>query len=270
MASQTIFFNDLCVEDAVQSSTQNSWIEGLATFSNAIKQVLLLKGNLKIGFHQNAINAQIHGKSLWDHFRNGLQKEAYVLMLKNVEYLDDSQLLSDVKVSFDLRVSSGISHTVESIRSTAFGCAISISLGELWSAESLNVNCEELDDDRVNIKKSSIVDVAHISSEKHIHRWRDDIMNWGYQIAKSWKIHEFNGMPVVMYPGPKEHPPAHVHLLENNGSGRTVAKYLVEVFERAKGPPTWDGYMKHFIDSNRETLLHSWELCQKGKKPIEI
>lgn len=269
MDSQTIFFNDLCVEDARQLSTAHSWIDGLTSFSDAVKQVLLLKRNLKIGFHGDTLNTTIHNTSLWEHFRHSLQKEAWLLMLRNVEYFDESQLSPGINASFGSRNSVGISCAVESVRTTTFGCAISVNLANMWSTESLVVNCDELSDDQVDQRKS-IVEVAHISSKEHIERWRDSILNWGYQIANSWKIHELEGMPIVMYPGPKEHPPAHIHLLDRNGSGQTVAKYLIEVFERAKGPPIWDGYMKHFIESNRDVLLRSWELCQKGKKPIAI
>lgn len=264
-----VFFNELCVENITQNLAPEQWQEAVSIFSVTASKLLPLRRDLKIGFLHGTLNHDCHGTSLLDSLRSRMRRDAYLLLLKRTEHFgnDDLPLLTDAL--FEKKSGKGILLAAKSSLSTSFGCTVSLDTGATWKQDTLVVCCSELEEGSTDLIESEI-SLAHISCNDHVAKWENKLIDWGKTIATSWKIFEFHGMPIVMYPGPKEHPPAHIHLLDANGSGNTIAKYEILNFSRAKGPPTWDAEIEHFINTHRADLLRSWKRCQAGEKPISI
>ena len=267
MELNTLFFNDLSAEDAGNTTPPGNCIYAIRSFSDVATNSLKAKRELSFGFPNDILHREIHNKSLLQHLKDSMQRSAFGLLMSKIKYFDATETPLHIQIRHQDRASTGILFAAISLQATSFGCVISIDVENKWSTPLIEVNLDELTPEGVDSKKQTI---ANISCNDHIEQWRDSLLDWGAQIATNWKVWELNGMPVVMYPGPLEHPPPHVHLLDPNGSRRTVAKYLVEPFERAKGSNKWDSEMRDFIEQNRESLLRSWELCQRGKKPIAL
>jgi len=267
MGQNVVFFNELSVQDAIESNSAPKWANTIQAFSEIAANSLKIKNGLNFGFPNDSLYLTIHGKSLLDHLRGSMQKSAFLLFITRAKQYHTIDAPKHIQAWYETRESIGVLFAISSLNTTAFGCLISLNIDGLWSESAIEIDLAELVADDITFSKQKL---PHISCADHIEQWRDRIIDWGEQVATNWKIWELDGMPVVMYPGPLEHPPPHIHLLDPNGSRRTIAKYLVEPFERAKGPRTWDSEMRTFVEQNREKLIRSWELCQNGKKPIAI
>lgn len=150
------------------------------------------------------------------------------------------------------------------------GWAVSLSLpNSPWLQHTVAAQRFVLND-QGNLDGPTECVVGHLSSSYHVQHWQAEILDWGSTIAPSCELAVINGHPVVMFPGPLEHGPPHVHLLESRVSHRTLAKYRIDQFERPKGPPVWDAEMKAWITEHRERLLQSWNRCQRGGHPYAL
>jgi hypothetical protein len=112
--------------------------------------------------------------------------------------------------------------------------------------------------------------ISHISTTSHVNHWRRALIDWGALVSPSSWLVDIAGHPLVMYSAPREHNPPHIHLLESSSSSKTLAKYRIDVFERASGPPTWDVRVGEWVTEHRKALMRSWMRCQTGGKPYTI
>ncbi|PTR15429.1 hypothetical protein C8R31_10312 [Nitrosospira sp. Nsp2] len=115
--------------------------------------------------------------------------------------------------------------------------------------------------------------VMHLANEAHALHWKQDLLDWGKNVAKENTISKLGDYPIQMYPMDHGHP--HVHLIDPQfsgpkGSTQTLAKYRVDCFERMEGPPRWDKQMRTWIEAHKEQLLCSWGRCQRGGHPYQI
>jgi hypothetical protein len=148
--------------------------------------------------------------------------------------------------------------------------AVSLFLDDtVWTQPSVTAQRYELDESSGNLNGPTPSAIRHLSDTSHAQHWATEIRDWGAIVAQSCVLDKIKGLSVVMYQGPKEHNPPHVHLLDKQ-SGNSLAKYRIDVFERPKGPPTWDAEMKVWVTRYREQLLKSWARCQQGGLPFEI
>ena len=267
MDSDLFIFNSLSVIEANNSESPESNLNAIRLFSDAAIKSLMLKGDLRVGIVDDALYLDISGQCVHDHLKRLMQRTAFNLLMKKIKSLDSRTAPLDLEARCNNEKSVEALFATISLRKTGFGCMLGVGINDNWTKDVISVDFSELTDNDINFTS---IDMPNVSNVAHVERWRDRIIDWGATIARSWKIWELDGMPVVMYPGPLEHPPPHIHLLDPNGSRKTIAKYLIQPFERPKGPHTWDARMRVFIEDNRDSLLRSWELCQKGMKPISL
>jgi hypothetical protein len=150
------------------------------------------------------------------------------------------------------------------------GWAISIPVPNSPWLQSTIAAEKFLLNDRAELEGPTECEVDHLSTGVHVQYWQDNLRDWGATVAASSELAVLDGHPVVMYPAPLEHGPAHVHLLEGRGHHKTIAKYEIDEFRRYLGEPTWDAQMKEWVTTYRDQLMRSWERCQRGGHPYVL
>lgn len=206
-----------------------------------------------------------NGEPVHLKFKGAIEnRDRYRLFLNRLKYLEPDDSLSDREVLVNDQPCVGLNHS-DFLQSWSLSL---ITPSSSWKMNSIPATLRRICAEKGELIDSSI-NVRHSSLLQHLDlEWETKVRDWGYEIASSSVIHHLNGFRVVMYSGPKEHNPPHVHLLKN-GSKATVAKYEIERFIRKIGPPTWDAEMKQWINENRAKLLQSWTRCQTGGFPYK-
>ncbi|MBK7003130.1 MAG: DUF4160 domain-containing protein [Rhodoferax sp.] len=111
--------------------------------------------------------------------------------------------------------------------------------------------------------------IQNLANTAHCIHWETSIRDWGASVALSCVLDSINGHNIVMYPGPREHNPPHVHVL-HKGSSSTLAKYRIEDCALEDGKPTLNSEMRIWLTQYRDQLLISWERCQRGGTPYRL
>lgn len=263
MQPLVIYLNEQCLKDTPEDYR---WETGVQKLCNVIDDFFKLRTDAHIALPAGQWQADCGGLHFYERLKNAYpNKDNYLRLLPKIKSLTHSDVQLLHEVYWDGKPAHGLTLAV-----TVQSWAVSLFLDDtVWAQPSVTAQRYELDESSGNLNGPSPSDIRHLSDVLHTQHWAAEIRDWGATVAPSCVLGKIKGLSVVMYPGPKEHNPPHVHLLDKQ-SGNSIAKYRIDIFERPNGPPTWDAEMKAWVILYREQLLKSWARCQQGGLPFEI
>lgn len=271
MQSIVLYFNELCLKSTpIELDQEFHWRAGVAGLAEAIDSVLALRPDGNIAFPLESWIDDCGGCPLCVRFRQQLPKDRYRRLLLRVKKISDLDRPDKREVHFSGHAAFGLTLADMAADEWMHGWAVSLALSHSPWLQSTIAGQRLVLNDQGDFDDPIKCVVGHLSSANHVKHWQAEIRDWGANIAASCELTVIDGHPVVMYPGPLEHGPAHVHLLESPGSRRTLAQFEIDQFRRYKGLPTWDTQMKEWITKHREPLLRSWDRCQRGGLPYTL
>jgi hypothetical protein len=272
MPAPQLFFNDASL------GTPLTGVEhlkvNLRRFVEAAVDVLSVRAESLFGFEAATFRRTFFDQDLYSLLASAAtSKDEYRHVLVNLRSLDAVQ----VEHAMDTRdVYIGGQTNIGAILADL--CMSEYSMGWIVSAQSLH---EPYDTVSVAAERYSLgadgemlgpvaIQLSNIACRQHVTHWRNHLYDFGNDIAASAKIDEIDGRPIVMYSGPLEHFPPHVHILVGRASSATFAKYRFDVFAREMGPPKYDSQMSVWVAKYRDQLMRSWDHCQRGHRPFEL
>lgn len=261
MQPLVIHFNEQCLNgnwDARQ------WQVRMKNFCNAIDHLFELRSDARIVFPAGQWDAHCDGRPLRVRIKDSYSREKYRRLLLKVKQLTDNATPFLHEIHWNGQTAQGLT-LAGAVQSWALSLCTPNSP---WAHATITAQRYELDDNG-NLNGPTPCEIRHLAIAPHVTHWTTEIRDWGATIAASCVLDKVKGHPVVMYQGPKEHNPPHVHLLDQS-SRNSLAKYRIDVFERPEGPPTWDAEMTVWVNQYRDQLLQSWTRCQQGGLPYEL
>lgn len=246
------------------------WLEALDNLAKALDSAFALRHDCRLGFPPDCWNADCGGLPLAQRFRNSLSKERYLRVLARAVHLSGGDL--DLAREVRFQGAASVSMTCADMAAARAGRGWVASLAannSHWQVHTLQGARTVLQDSGESTGPDPC-EIGNLAAESHVQHWRSDLLDWGRTVAASAHLADVAGHPVVMYSAPLEHGPPHVHLLESRNAPRTLAKYRIDVFERAKGPPHWDAEMREWVADYQDQLLQSWQRCQAGGHPYAL
>jgi hypothetical protein len=252
-----IYFNEKCLS---RMPEKYHWETGVKDLCNTIDDFFSVRPDAGIAFPAGKLQFDCGGLPLSTRIKEAYpNRDKYRKLLTKIRNLPnlDIQLLKNVY--WEEKLAHGLT-LADSINSWAVSLFLKDTHLALAIITVQRYELDEVNDKFIGPNESTI---KHLSTTSHTQQWIAEIRDWGATVASSCTLEKINGYPVVMYQGPKEHNPPHVHLLDKK-SGASLAKYEIEEFSRIKGPPTWDADMKIWIAQYRDQLLKSWARCQQG------
>ncbi|WP_460140480.1 DUF4160 domain-containing protein [Pseudomonas sp. S2_E01] len=272
MEKLNFFFNELCVEHLEdQEISEAHWNQSVSQFVDTALTIFEHRPDGMLAVPEGTMNKACGGKILLSRIREntGSQKDKYRKILSRITTLSpDFNLTQEVRHSNNPGNALTLADFISSLH--GHGWAISLQLpNQTWELKEINAQRFTLNDTG-DFNDPVDCSIDHISKTSHINDWITEIQDWGKVISNSSVLDSLNEHPIVMYSGPLEHNPPHVHLLQSRNSPTTLAKYNIDPFERSKGDHRWDTEMKAWIDKYRDQLLQSWVRCQTGKHPYEL
>jgi hypothetical protein len=272
--SLVLYFNELSLAGGgaagVDARTDAQWLVAVDNLGEAFDATVSLRSECRFFLPPLAWCTDCGGKSLGERLRLGMQKDRYLRVLQRVGHLtpEDVHLVREVCI----QGAQSVGATCADLAAGNWGHGWVMSLAHRespWYVHTLVAHRSELNDvgDLLGPTECTI---ANIAASEHVDHWRGLLLDWGRVVAESSFLDELDGHPIVMYSAPLEHGPPHVHLLESRNTPRTLAKFRIDVFERPKGPPTWDSKMQKWVEAHRTELLRSWARCQAGGHPYQL
>lgn len=263
MQQLTIYFNEQCM---VHAPENYHWESGIKNLCSVIDDFFKIRTDARIAFPFGQLQADCGGRPLNIRIKDAYpNRDMYRSLLIKIE----SSARSDVRLLHEVYWEGMAAHGL-TLADAVQSWAVSLFLPNTpWEQVSITAQRYELDEANGSLNGPTPADIKHLSGNPHTQHWAAAIRDWGATVAPSCILDRINGHPIVMYQGPKEHNPPHVHLLDKQ-SGTSLAKYNIDVFERPKGQPTWDAEMKAWIARYRVQLLKSWARCQQGGLPFQI
>lgn len=271
MQSIVLYFNELCFEsNSPRIYQEHHWIAAIDELSLVIESVLKIRPDCNISFPLDSWFADCAGNALSERFRKRLSRDRYRRLLLRIKKIADENGPLLREVHFLQNAALGLTLADVAASAWTHGWAVSLPFSNSpWLQHTVAAERFVLNDQGI-LDGPIQCDVSHMSCVKHVEQWEIDIRDWGATIAPSCELAMLNEHPIVMYLGPREHGPAHVHLLVSRGSRETLAKYEINQFNRCKGRPDWDVAMRDWIAEHRDQLLRSWDRCQLGGFPYAI
>ena len=263
MQPLVIYFNEQCLNHTLEDY---HWKTGIQKLCDVIDSFFRVRMDANIAFSTGLLQADCGGRPLNIRIQESYSnKDKYRNLLRKTINLANSDVQLLQEIYLDEKSAQGL-NSADAIKSWAVSLFL---INTVWTQPSITGQRYELDEISGNFNGPTPSIIRHLSEILHMHHWITEIRDWGATVAPSCVLDKLNGHSVVMYQGPKEHNPPHVHLLDKK-SGNSLAKYRIDVFERPKGPPTWDAEMKVWVAQYRDQLLKSWARCQQGGLPFEI
>ena len=267
MQPLTIYFNELCLVKIRNPSVE---YQAFSDCARLLNKFFSIRTDGKVAYSENSKNHIIAQMPFFMHFESYLKRDQYRRLLSRLKNVVDTEIPLDRDVEVDGVSSLGLTLADLAAIQSGNGWAISLPLKDSpWLHPHIEAHRSVLNQQAI-IEKPVPCKVAHLSLEAHLGHWQQELQDWGTSISVSSKLDELDGHPIVMYSSPREHGPAHVHLLASKTNNKTLAKYRIEDFCRYEGQPIWDTEMQHWITTYRDQLLRSWERCQKGHHPYEL
>jgi len=271
MQALVLYLNELCLApEPTELDQEYRWTMGAAGLAEAIDSVLAIRPDGNVALPPGSWDADCGGFPLRTRFQQRMSPDKYRRLLVRIRQLSNANVVLEREVQFSGREALGLTLADAAAQDWTHSWAVSLSLSNSpWLHHSVPAQRFVLNDQGMLDGPTECV-VGHLSCGDHVKHWQAEIRDWGSKVATSSELAVINGHPIVMYPGPLEHGPAHVHLLESRGSRVTLAKYEINQFKRYKGRPDWDIEMRAWINTNRDQLLRSWDRCQRGGHPYAL
>lgn len=263
MQPLVIYFNEQCLKD---TPVEYHWATGVQKLCGVFDAVFELRPEAQVAIPAGQWQENLGGRPFYERLKRAYpNRDQYRRLLAKIKRLEDA----DVPLLREVHWGNHWAHGL-TLAELNQSWAVSFFLdGTAWRQASITAQHYVLDEASGSLEGPAPLDIKHLSETSHKTHWETDLRDWGAVVAASCVLYKIKGHPVVMYQGPKEHNPPHVHLLDKQ-SGNSLAKYHIDVFERPKGPPTWDAEMKEWVALYRDQLLKSWSRCQQGGLPFEI
>lgn len=266
MTGLILYFNELCLHSSFIGNSQYIQTTAASDCLELIINILALRPDCKVairGVDRTALAGPIRQfcASSRDKYRRLLMSLIDIAdvgpgFLSEVHYMDVS--------------AHGMTMADIVARDWQHGWVIGLSSGtDRWISPEIGAARYTLKDDG-SLHGPTGCTISHISRSEHIAYWRQALLDWGETVSSSSRLGDIAGHPIAMYSAPREHNPPHIHLLESSSSCRTLAKYRIDTFARAYGPPTWDVPVREWVLRHQAQLLASWQRCQTGGKPYSI
>lgn len=263
MQPLVIYFNEQCQRHTPEDY---HWETGIKKLCDVLDGFFKLRTDAYIAFPAGQWHADCGGMPLNIRIKNAYpNKDKYRSFLIKVKHLTNSDIPLLQEVRWERESTQGLT-LANAINSWAVSLFL---INTIWVQACITAQRYDLDERSGSFDGPNPAEIMHLSESPHAQNWATEIRDWGAIVAPSCVLDKINGHPVVMYQGPKEHNPPHIHLLDKQ-TGNSLAKYHIDVFERPKGLPTWDAEMKDWINKYRVQLLKSWSRCQQGGFPYEL
>jgi hypothetical protein len=271
MSKYILYFNELSIHaNFLPGAGDYHWKESAANFYDTISETQKLTSDFSIGIMPGLLDLSVAGKPFRVHISENLTRTQYQRLLVKFRPLviGDQALCHEVK--FQNLSATGLLLANLSGQSGCGSWAASLLLPNTpWDDRNLQIEMFSLGEDG-DIACSSTMAINHLASPVHVTSWRRELLDWGKVVLSSCEVDMLREHPIAMYSGPQEHGPPHVHLLSSRSDHNTIAKYRIDIFERQKGPPTWDTPMKEWVIRYQDQLLKSWGRCQEGGLPYAL
>jgi hypothetical protein len=271
MSELIIYFNERCLPDF--NGTPLSLINYIDSFISTFEQIIKIRPDAKIGFFDYDWGATYQGLTLplWIKDRLSSERTRYRRLLTKIKLLTADDVAQDHEVKYLGATAFGLSFADIAATYANHGWAVS-SIGganDQWASHQLSAQRYVLAGDGT-LEGPSSCSIGHLNEPEHVQKWENELLDWGSIVAPSCVLGVIGGHPIVMYPGPKEHNPPHVHLRVSNNHDGDIAKYRIDDFVREKGAPRWDKEMTEWLTKYKDQLLKSWERCQRGGHPYKL
>ncbi len=266
MKPVTLYFNELCLQKpsglspAEIASAFSSLVQ---VMDHAIEIRQKIFSDCAFGFVDGLWHAEWQGQSISTRLRQacGNERTRYQRLLTKIRPLaDDVTLMREVHWRSQPAKAMTLADLTDS-------WVIGLALAGDWQTSTIDAERTSLDEQGESLTQP--IAIGHLAEKSHIEIHRANLQDWGAQIAASAVLDYVGSMAIVMYQGPKEHNPPHVHVLLPNSS-TTFAKYRIEDGVREKGPPDIDKAMKEWLAKYQSQLLRSWVRCQQGGMPYRL
>lgn len=266
-----IYWNELSFSAEVgdaEPAGNNAWKIKANTAFDAFRAVLKIRPDCRVMFVRGVLHEPHENRPFQSWLEEWLGKDKYrSLRHKISQPFDVSDYVEVHKFDYELlcgqRAGEGITraHIVESW-AWSFGGDSSPYNKEIITASKIEIDQGAVD---------KVVEVQNIASELHAAQWADKIEAWGVTFSQNSVITEFDGYRIVMYPFDHSYPHLHVKMASDPNLN---AKYRIDVFEilneNYSRPSGLDDLMVKWIEKNREALLLSWRMCQRGRMPLRL
>lgn len=257
-----IYLNELsCPASVAPDSNPEFWRKITQSLYEGLRALATARKNFSISIPKGEWNSLFNNRPLCNWLEEWLGRDQYRWLASKAR-LDDSPLeLSEIRIQ-NGRTSVGMS-LADSIKSWTVSFCPSDSE---WDKLEIPATKFSIDIHANSVEEACLI--KNIGTEIHGTTWRDQLRDWGQNIAITNEIAVVSGNPIDMYPHDHGYP--HVHLVSNFSPRPTIAKYRVDIFSRMEGPDSYDREMKAWIELNKEQLMHAWERCKRGEHPYKI
>lgn len=266
MKPLVLYFNELSAPPAeMPPELEAAWKSWALMLFACLRQVSHHQPGVTLIFPCGHWHELCGTKPLSAWVRGWLGKTEYQWLLsklRNVCHMDSQ----DIDVYFNEQKAVGLTFS-HLVGSWTFSFPI---INSNWLFPSITATeCRLVGDDITE----RVCVIKHLSNSAHAIHWREEMADWGRELAVANTIDSLASYPIQMYP--LDHGYPHVHLIDPQlftpiGRPKTLAKYRVDRFERMEGLPSWDKDMCFWIEQHRDLLLCSWERCQRGGHPYRI
>ena len=261
MQPLVIYFNE---KSLLGNLPPSLWESGAFDIFHLLSELLKIRPDCEIAFldgNWDSICGSTSLSSYFGRYKQRCRTKSQILLSKIRKKTSSKELLHEVKWSNEIAMGITYAHILQS------WCFGFVATHSDWSHSHISLSYHA-----INEAGELIADQCRIknwSDTDHVREWVPSLQDWGKAISTSTVVDMLKGYSIVMYPGPLEHPPAHVHVLHKNSSD-TLAKYRIEDGMRENGKPTLDAEMRQWLDTYREQLLASWQRCQRGGHPYQL
>lgn len=259
-----IYFNEL----SLYFPPLNDWDDSYRTLIKLKNEIIETRSDIRFAYTRKAISTTHNNIHLFENLKILIKnKDQYRRIINRItENNEEDQLELCIKAP---QVNTEID---------LIGAKLALANNSLIfsiSTQFKNSNSKHFDIQIEKIQPDGYIQITnqnlrHLSIIDHVETWKSEIISYGYKRSNSRTIKNFGGYSIVMYPGPKEHNPPHVHLISQD-SKSDIAKYRIDVPLKIKGSQTeFHTDILEWINSNKNDLLNSWQHCQLGNHPFNI
>jgi hypothetical protein len=270
MSELLIYLNERCFP--VCCSDDAALSEGLKTMIATFEKAMERNGGAKIGVLRQHWHGSDGQRSLSEQIRKALssEKTRYQRFLKKIQFVTSYQFDGAHEIHYENSTAIGLGLADLDASKWRHGWALSYGRDEEKWRKTLLPAERYLLDSSGAITGPTHCEICNLAEPDHVETWDQQLRDWGEVVAPSCVLDHMKGHPIVMYPGPLEHNPPHVHLRRSANHSGDIAKYRILDGIRETGLPTLDCEMKAWITIHRDHLLKSWERCQRGGHPYQL
>lgn len=260
-----LFLNELSVDD--EGINPHSFLTSIGELFNRLVSFLIERKDVKLGISSAFLNGVVAGRPLISWLESAISKDKFVfikgriVLPRNLNHGDGLDLLLEVTYAGNSSLGMTLAHIRDS-------WVISlINEPNPWDQITIQAQKKEINENGEWGAVEPIL-IKNLSDTQHLEHWQQSIEEWGNVISGSSIISTVDGYHIVMYSC--DHLPPHIHLIKASTT-QQVGKYTIDTFDVLETKePRMNNTLKEWINTNKASLLQSWERCQKGGRPYSI